>query len=464
MTQPLDTIDLLINGREVLCAKEYDVVFSYFTAPSTFSMTLGSGGSTLDLMRNCPPNSLFGLRINKTVQFLGYTDGFGRIGGGALEIAITGRDRMAQLIRAHIRDERSFNNATFAHLAEEAIRGAGIANFKLTFDSSAQRAAVVGTPVLKDVVIKGTAVSDPVTGEAIEAKPERLGITGVDSRTGPIFDVLPATQAVRAGTTVVGTFQDVTIQQITGYKAEKPIKWDYGETYFAAFKKEGDRGGLYLRAGVDPTGRDPNVFLLDTPDPTQDAAFFLVNTREEQPPNNAVLVGPPQIRYEMTSRYSDYEVRGQAGGGPDGRKQVVGTFHDAEVASTGISATRAWKDQQAKNARQASFLARKMRAADCRASESFVYTVFHRHTVPLITNPAQRIIPAPGLMGRVRDDEEGIDGLFWVERVRHHSSVSGGGTFTEITLIDPQHLVFGLDEATQPVPSKAPKKFGRRRR
>jgi hypothetical protein len=460
---PLDTIDLLINGREVLCAKEYDVVFSYFTTPSTFSLTVGSGGTTLDLMRQCPPNSLFALRVNGIVQFMGFTDGFGRIGGGPLELAISGRDRMAQLIRAHVPADRSFHNATFAHLAEEAIRGAGISKFNLTFDSAGQRAAVVGVPVIKDVPAIGRAVSAPVTGVAEEARPERLGIVAVDPRVGPVFDILPATQAVRAGTTVVSTLQEVTVQRITGYKAERPIKWDIGQTYLAAFKKEGDRGALFLRAGVDPTGRDPNVFLLDTPDPTQEAKFFLLNTREELAPNNAVLVGPRQLRYELTGRYSDYEVHGQAGGGKGGREPIIGTYHDEEVARAGISARCIWKDPQAKNKRQADFLARKKRAEDARASESFVYPIPHRHTVPLITNPAQRIVPAPGLMGRVRDDEIGVDGVFWVERVRHHSSVSGG-TFTELTLIDPQHLVLGLDEATQPVSSRAPKKGWSRRR
>jgi len=68
---PEDTIDLLINGKEVLCAKEYDVVIDYMTTPATFSMTVGSGRTVLDLMRAFPPNSLFALRVNGIVQFVG---------------------------------------------------------------------------------------------------------------------------------------------------------------------------------------------------------------------------------------------------------------------------------------------------------------------------------------------------------------------------------------------------------
>ena len=155
-------------------------------------------------------------------------------------------------------------------------------------------------------------------------------------------------------------------------------------------------------------------------------------------------------------------VLGQAGGGKDGRKPVVGRYLDAEVQLAGIYAKLVWKDTQAKNTRQANFAARKKRAEECRGSRSFVYPIPHRHTVPLIDNPTERIVPAPGLVGHVRDDEHGINGPMWVERVRHHSSASGG-TFTEVTLIDPQDLVFGEDEPGQAVPPRpAPKKHRRR--
>jgi hypothetical protein len=184
---------------------------------------------------------------------------------------------------------------------------------------------------------------------------------------------------------------------------------------------------------------------------------WLLNTRDESPPNNAVLVVPQSLRYVMTGRHSDYVVLGQAGGGKDGRKQVIGTFHDAEAASAGITAERVIKDPQAKNKRQADFLARKACAQARRENRSFVYQILHRHTVPSMRNPSERVIPCPDMMAHLQDDELGISGPVWIERVRHHKSVRGG-TFTEVTVIDPTDLVFGADEMPEAVASKSVKR------
>ncbi len=446
-----DVVDLLINGRAILSAKEYDVVTAYMQTPSTFSLTTGSGGSTLDLMREVPPNSLFALRVNGVVQFVGYTDGYDRIGGGATELAISGRDRMAQLLRAHIRNERSFNNATFEQLAFAAIKGAGIEEAELQTDAAAQRAAVSGTPIVAKTIKKTTVTSGPVGEQG--SNPEVAIIS-----TDPLaFGVVQ----VRTGVTVVSTEQQQVVDRVTGYKAEKPIKWEAGETYFGALKKDLDRAGIFLRAGVDPAGLDPNIFYLGAPDATQAPAVWLLNTRDESPPRNGVLVVPQQQRYMMTGRHSDYVVLGTAGGGKDGRKQVIGLFHDAEVASAGIVAERVIKDPQAKNTRQANFLARKACAQARRENRSFVYQIRGRHTVPSIRNPDELVIPVPDMMAWLQDDELGISGPMWIERVRHHKSLRGG-TFTDLTVIDPTDLVLGADELTEAVPSRSTTKRSKR--
>lgn len=452
---PEDTIDLLINGKEVLCAKEYDVVIDYMTTPATFSMTVGSGRTVLDLMRAFPPNSLFALRVNGIVQFVGYTDGWDRVGGGAAEIAISGRDRMAQLIRDHIENERSFTNATFEDLASAAIKGAGITESTLFYDAASLRAAVSGTPIVDSKTISTTTKSAPVVGKP--GGPE-LVITGVSEGAGVIFGVAE----VRQGTTTVETTQKKVVSMITGFKAEKPIKWDAGESWFGAAKKDFDRAGIFLRAGVDPDGLDPNIFFLGTPDGQQPAKFWLLNTRRENTPDNAVLVGPPEVRYVMTGRHAEYVVLGQAGGGKDGRKQVIGRFHDAEAADAGITAKLVKKDPQAKNTRQADFLARKLCAEERRSNRSFTYTILHRHTVPLISDPRTRIVPCPDLVGHVRDDEIGLNAPLWVQRVQHHKGL-GSGTYTKLTLIDPDDLVFGADDPGAPVPGRPTKKHTRKK-
>lgn len=452
MTAPLDTVDILINGKVVLNLKEYDVTFSYFTAPNTMSFTLGSGATALDLMRQCPPGSIVAVRVNGVVQWVGFVDGFERVGTGATEITFTARDAMVQLVRAHIENERTFNNITLENLAIEAIKGAGVAEPQLFSDAAAWRSAVTGVPILDTQTTSKTFTSGKIVGKP---NPPEIRIVSTGEAQGTPFatDLV----AVRSGVTVVETTQKKTVTRIKSFKADKPIKWDAGETYLTAFKKDGDRGGVFLRAGVDPDGLDPWIFEVGAPDGQQPAKFWLLNTRRENTPENAVLVLPPPIRYVMTGRHSEYVVLGQAGGGKDGRKQVRGVFKDPEALSgMPLPAPRVVKDPQVKNTRQANFRARKLCAEERRANRSFVFVVPHRHTVPLIENPKTRMIPAPDTVGHVRDDEHGINGPMWVERVRHHSSVSGG-TFTEITMLDPTDLVFGDDEITAPITRPAKK-------
>lgn len=457
MSDPIDTVDILVNGREVVNLKEYDVVFSYFTAPNTASFTLGSGLTSLDLMRMAPPGSSFAFRVNGVVQWVGFLDGFGRIGTGATEITFEVRDAMSQLVRAHVEHERTFNNATLEDLAKAAIAdalGAGI-EYQLTADAAAWRSAVTGTPIVDKDTITKTFTSGKIIGGPY---PPELRVTSTGEAAGSAYaqDLV----AVRTGVTVVSTEQKKTVARLKGYKADKPIKWEVGETYLAALKKDTDRGGVFLRAGVDSDGSDPWIFEIGAPNGKQAAAFLILNTRNPDVPENAVLCGPPQIRYVMTGRHSEYVVYGQAGGGKDGRKPVVGRFLDPEALSgMPLPAKRVVKDAQVKNQKQANYRARKLCAEERRANRSFVYPIPHRHTLPRMSNPSERIIPVPDLVGHIRDDEHGIDGPMWVERVQHHSSASGG-TFTNITMIDPTDLVFGDDEITAPLAPRGKSKTG----
>lgn len=458
MTVPIDKVDILVDGKEVVNLKEYDVTFGYFTTPSTASFTIGSNKTSLELMRQVPPGSLIAVRVNGVVQWVGFSDGFNRIGTGATEITFSARDAMVQLVKAHIENERTFNNITLEGLAKAAIEGAGITDYQLLADAAAWRSAVTGVPIVDTQTTSKTFTSGKIIGTP--NPPEvRLVSTGEEAGQPFAFDLVN----VRTGVTVVETTQQKTVKILKGFKADKPIKWEAGETYLVAFKKDGDRGGVFLRAGVDPDGLNPWIFEVGAPDGQQPARFWLLNTRRENTPENAVLILPPQITNLMTGRHSEYVVLGQAGGGKDGRKQIRGVFKDPEALSgMPLPAAMVKKDPQVKSTRQANYRARKLCAEERRANRSFTFIVPHRHTVPLIEDPKTRMIPAPDTVGHVRDDEHGINGPMWVEKVRHHSSVSGG-TFTEITMIDPTDLVFGDDEITAPVAPRPSKKRHSRR-
>jgi prophage tail gpP-like protein len=446
-----DKIELLVDGRELLVAQEYDVQLNFFKTPNTFSLTVASNKTTLDLMRLVRPGMKFSLRVNGVTVFCGFIDGYESLGSGGTTLTISGRDAMSQLVRAHVEAERSFSHATYLDLAEAAVKASGIAEATIFSDVASQRAAVTGTPIVETTHKQSLKLRDAAgkQGSTLEVK----AVTA----DGSAYDVV----AVRQGRTEVSTVVNQTINRVTGYKTERPIKWDAGETYFAAFKKEGDRAGVFLRAGVDPTGKDPFVFLLSAPDPNQRAKFNLLNTRDpDRDAANVVLCERQGGRYVMTGRHSKYVVLGQAGGGKDGRKQVRGEFVDEEaLAGLPMPASFVRKDNQAKSTRQANFMARKACAEARRANRTFPYRIKGSHSLPLAENPRERGLPMPDVVVYLRDDEIGVDGDMWVESVRFHKSV-GDGTYTDLMLLDPTDLVFGEDELDRALSPKTTTKRG----
>ena len=74
-----------------------------------------------------------------------------------------------------------------------------------------------------------------------------------------------------------------TVKRIKGFKANKADRWKAGTKWYAAAKKEFDRGGIFFRASVDPTGKQTNVFLLSSRAPRRTYLFGFVNTRVSRP-------------------------------------------------------------------------------------------------------------------------------------------------------------------------------------
>lgn len=446
MSDTEDVVELVLAGETVL-AKEYQVDVAFLMAPNAFSVSIGSGTTAIDLMQRYPPNTPFALKVNGVTQFMGRTDGFERPKGEYTELHITGRDRMAQIVDDKVRHDRSFANATFEEITRAALKAA-LRNqgYSLVFDARAHRQAVTGTPLYGTQTI----VSDPVKGKA---GPLELRVVRVDERVGPVFDTVPE----RVGVTTVET----TVKYIKGYKADKPIEWKAGTTWYQALKKEYDRGGLFLRAGVDPEGEDENVFLLSEPSAAQTPLIGMVNTRAPNPADNVVSVLPPRITNVTTGMHSEYIVRGRSGGGKGGLKQIEGVFIDGDLLALGIDKTDVHVDEHVVTELQAQYLARKRCADARRACRVFTYTIPRRHTAPLLSNPRRRAILAPDICVALKDDENGMEGVFWVERVKHYASANGP-TGTDVTLMVPDDVVFGegefLSDATRKVCGRHRKK------
>lgn len=425
-----DVVELVLAGETMLIAKEYDISIAYLMVPNQFHLTLGTGTSFLALAKRYPKNTPFALKINGVVQFMGRTDGFERGAGDAAEIRVTGRDRLALLVDDQLDRDRTFTNATFDDLARAAIEGVGIKNYELRYDAAAHRKAVTGTPIVEKTTVTKKVLLDFNQLYAIDSS----GFPpGTDLNYAP-FDIKDKSEITVDVTE--------TVSRVKGYKAERPIEWKVGNSFYQAANTDFARGGLFLRAGVDPAGKNENIFLLSEPSAAQEPLFGLVATREEKVEDNVITVSPPVIRDLSTGRHAHYIVRGRTGGGKDGRKQIEGRFDDQDMIAAGFTTRRVVVDEKVKTTAQANFFARKLCAEARRVNRAFTYTMKHRHTGPLLRDPSQRAILAPDVCVALRDDENGLYGLFWIERVRHRASANGP-TSTEITLMVPDDLVFG---------------------
>ena len=76
-----------------------------------------------------------------------------------------------------------------------------------------------------------------------------------------------------------------------------------------------------------------------------------------------------------------------------------------------------------------------------RSERAFAYSV-KGHTLPMIKDPTRRAVIVPDTTIYLQDDEHGMQGVFWIERVSYMGSSEGGRT-TEMTLMAPEDLVFG---------------------
>jgi prophage tail gpP-like protein len=440
-----DRARIILGENEVHIFKRYEIEKRFLEVPNRFSFVIGSSRISRELSELHPAGSFFKIKIGpEVVQFSGRTDGYAPEGSsGATELMIRGRDSLAHLVDGHIENDRSFTSATFEALARACIEGAGIKGYSLVFDRSATRKAVTGIPITKDVEIDGFKV-------------EQVGRAGVQNNQAEIANLNARLQGIPiphpeleypqfAAVTAIVDMSKVTVKRITGYRSDNPIKFDAGSTWFAAGKKNFDRGGLHFHAGVDPEGGDEFVFVLSEPNATQHALYALFRVRENPDilAYTAVNILKHQFKNETQARWSHYVVLGKANAGKDGRHKIRGEFIDQEMVGLGIIKKNVVKADEAKNKGQADYLARRSCALARRQSWTLVYTI-KGHTAPVLGRPDDRAVWDIDTVVNVHDEELGIYGNFWIEGV----NFSGGadGTYTTLTLMRPEDLVFGEGE------------------
>lgn len=430
-----DAVRIIFAGEEVFCAKEYAVDVAYLQQPNTFSVTIGSGATALSMMKRFPKNTPFSVQVGPVPSFSGWTDGISRSSNRATELQITGRDAMARLVDDDIQHDKSFTNATWEELARYAIEGSGIprGEYELTMDDVAHRKAVTGTPIVEKVSEKKQAKVSEIYAFEPNAN---SGLTPQQIDDVRAYDYAPT--------------YEVTYNKIKGYRSDNPIRAKAGDSWYNFSKAKFERGGIFLRSTV-PTAPFKYAFLLAVPRGYQAPLYGIINQRGAARNANVVNCFQPKLKDTAAGRRAHYIVVGRAGGGKDGRQRVRGQFDDPEMIAAGYTSHRVKVDETVKSSEHAEFIARKLCAEDRRNNRSFSYSV-RGHTLPILSSPGKLAVIVPDTVIYLRDDEHGMEGNFWIERVSYRAGEQG--RTTEMTLMLPEDLVFGDGDFSRAVVNK----------
>ncbi len=351
-----DAVVIEFNEYEAVALESYEVRRSIFTQPSTFSIRLGWGGVTKELLAVLPPLLQVRLRINGCLQQTAVIDDIeAEDSVGATEINISGRDVLSFLHDACIESEIALKDESYQSLVEKALNAVlGEGSYTLTTSNEAGRKLSSG------IGVRQTAP----------------GADPAENTTGP---------------------------------TDKILKANLGERWYDFVKRQLDRAGLFLWASGDGS------YVLSEPNITQDPSYRILRRRGQT--RSEVNVKRARFRNATSQRFSEAIICGRGPGKKSGRAQVQGAFVDEEMFDIGMRRPLVKRDSNITNKEQAEFYARRKLAEARRVGWNLNYTVAG-HTIPSLAGGA-RAVWTPDTIVEVDDDEYGIKGKYYLESVTY---------------------------------------------
>jgi prophage tail gpP-like protein len=382
-----DKVTLRLGGSELLITESYDVRMSFFRQPSVFALRTGWGGTALELMDRYPPNTKFELLINDNVQFTGRIDAVNaEQTAGATEVTFHGRDDLAPLHDSMPLADRSFDNASYEDVVSTCLDEAGVTEYTLIFENTANRE-------------------------------RRTGVTVPSTTNRTVFG--RSTSSAKAVKKKAGQLK-------------------VGTQYYSFIKQELDRGGLFLMAAAD-IGGGP-VFVMTEPNTMQPPRYKILRRRGEL--RNKVNATSASFKNDTAKRACEYVVYGRAGDPKKGQQPVQATYVDNEMLGYGFprGRRRSARVDTVQSSSEALKMAWRMRADDRRDAWNVTYPV-SGHTVPALNGRSinDRAVWSPDTTVQVDDDEYGLYGTYYISDVQFQRD--GAGTRTMLQLIDPADWV-----------------------
>lgn len=394
---PEPRVELILAGETVLLATRYQVRLSILTQPAQFSLTLGTGASLRELMRDAEPNTPFELKIDDRLVMTGRIDGWETSGASGI-LQIEGRDALAPLHDGCLEQEQTFKDDTYAALVRKVMDAVGLKSTKLVFSNKANRKAILG--------------ADPEAVVAYEPGP--------DGKLGKKIETKG--QTPRA-------VESLLIAQGEGGGTKKHAQAQLGEKAYEFLKRHLDRAGLFLWAAADGS------YVLSEPNTAQNAVFELFRSQGAAPEFS--VIEDSKLTHKTQGRYSKISVYTRGETKKAGRAKSVASVTDSEMVELGFVRPMVLRDPNADTVKKAEFMARRKLAESRRAGWKLSYTVSGHVSGSRLD---RQLTWAPDTMVRVSDARYGIFENLWVESVTFSGSPHAT---TTIELMRPQDLVFG---------------------
>jgi prophage tail gpP-like protein len=350
-----DRVVLTLAGEEALLTENYQVKSGIMTQPAAFSLRLGWGDGTRDLMKKYPPNTPFRLSINNTVVQTGFTDGYSAPTGAPSFLSLEGRDRLAILHDAFAKQEVSFKEDAYGAIVRKVLDAAGLKESGLAFSNEKNRLAITG-------------------GKGTQFKAAR--------------DV-----------------ENEKIDTASGGAVKKRVQSQLGERYYEFLKRHLDRAGLFLWTAGDGS------FVLSEPNPNQNPMYLIYRSWSEPERSNVI---DSTYDNKTVGRFTECSVYTRGETKKRGRSKAIATIEDKEMKAWGFNRPMVIRDADCDTPKKAEFMARRKMAESRRAGWKLSYTVMGHTTIAI---QGGTVTWAPDTVVEVQDQKLGLSGVYWVESV-----------------------------------------------
>ncbi len=492
-----DSIRILIDGKLIRIAEQYEVELAILRQPCGFSLRLGSSQTAMALIAMITPRkSRYELYLDTVKIQSGIIYARSVPAAASTVLEVRGRDYMSVLWDAYMQEDRDYHEKTYRDLARRFMDEVGLTEaaghrlvtsndlnrLKLTGRNVKATSHVVDGPVLpltkeqmaareataiaffKQSIAHAEEAQRQADAQALFARRQAQeaqaaaqfqatrGVEGRRSLSGIADTYLPSQVLSLATPSSIVQQQvldslETPAARSTSTVVVQSLKYECGTRYHDAWEREAKLVGAFLWADADGN------IVLARPNANQTPSFRIFRKRHSDQ-RGVSMVHEASWTDDTTDRHTSAIVYGRSGRGKAGRNKHRGEYVDDELKESHFNAPIVIHDRDVPDDASCEYIARRRIAEERRAGWKLVYTVAGHKTTLISAADGASVCWAPDTIVDVDDRELGISGHFYLETVKFKRDPKAT---TELHLMRPEDLVFAEDLFPKPiVPTPAP--------